>query len=52
MATFAIKTDKAGTIQTLQRLFMKAHVESVNVDGTEVATKDLIKYRDNQKAKK
>ena len=45
MATFSIKTDKTGTLQTLQNLFMKAHVESVNVDGKVVATKDLAKLK-------
>ena len=53
MATFTIKMDKVGTIETLQRLFMKAHVASVNIDGEVVATKDLVKYKaDKKKAKK
>ena len=52
MATYTIKTDKTGTMETLQRLFMKAHVESVNVDGKVVATKDLAKLKADKKAKK
>lgn len=52
MATFTIKTDKTGTMQTLQRLFTNAHVESVNVDGKVVATKDLAKLKADKKAKK
>lgn len=52
MASFSIKTDKTGTMETLQRLFTKAHVESVNIDGKVVATKDLAKLKADKKAKK
>lgn len=52
MATFIIKTDKEGTLETLQSLFTKAHVESVNVDGKVVATKDLGKLKTDKNAKK
>ena len=45
MASFSIKMDKTGTLETLQRLFVKAHVASVNVDGKVVATKDLAKLK-------
>lgn len=45
MASFSIKMDKTGTLETLQRLFVKAHVASVNVDGKVVATKDLGKLK-------
>ena len=45
MASFSIKMDKTGTLETLQRLFAKAHVASVNVDGKVVATKDLSKLK-------
>lgn len=45
MASFSIKMDKTGTLEILQRLFVKAHVASVNVDGKVVATKDLAKLK-------
>lgn len=45
MASFSIKMDKTGTLETLQRLFVKAHIASVNVDGKVVATKDLGKLK-------
>ena len=45
MASFSIKMDKTATLETLQRLFVKAHVASVNVDGKVVATKDLSKLK-------
>ena len=45
MASFSIKMDKTGTLETLQRLFVKAHIASVNVDGKVVATKDLAKLK-------
>ena len=45
MASFYIKMDKTATLETLQRLFVKAHVASVNVDGKVVATKDLSKLK-------
>lgn len=51
-ASFSIKMDKANSLETLQKLLMKVRVESVNVDGKVVATKDLVKYRDESKAKK
>lgn len=45
MASFSIKMDKTGTLEILQRLFVKAHVASVNVDGKVLATKDLAKLK-------
>ncbi len=45
MASFYIKMDKTATLETLQRLFVKAHVASVNVDGKVAATKDLSKLK-------
>lgn len=51
MASYSIKMDKAGTLETLQKMFTTARIESVNVDGTVVPTKDLAKYKQN-KAKK
>ena len=40
-----MKMEKTGTLETLKRLFNKAHVASVNVDGKVVATKDLAKLK-------
>ena len=51
MATYAIKMDKAGTLGALQGLFTSAHIESVNIDGQVLATKELAKYK-KDKAKK
>ncbi len=49
MATYAIKMDKAGTLETLQKMFAAARIESVNVDGKVVATKDLAKEKKSAK---
>ena len=51
MASFSIKMDKTGTLPTLQKMLATARVESVNIDGKLVATKDLAKYK-QENAKK
>ena len=51
MASYSIKMDKAGTLETLQKMLTIARVETVNVDGKVVATKDLSKMK-KENAKK
>jgi hypothetical protein len=52
-ATYAVKMYKGGTLEALQRMFVKAQIDNVNIDGKVVPTKDLVAYKnERQKAKK
>jgi hypothetical protein len=45
MASFSMKMPKDGSAQILQRMFTVAGIETVNIDGTVINTKELAKYK-------
>jgi hypothetical protein len=51
-ANYAVKMNKGGTIEALQRMFVKAEIDNVNIDGKVVPTKDLVAYKNQQQAAK
>ncbi|MFL5762678.1 MAG: hypothetical protein ACJ77K_01975 [Bacteroidia bacterium] len=47
---YSLKMMKGGTMEALQRMFIKAQIPSVTIDGQVVATKDLVAYKDKKQA--
>lgn len=52
MASFSLTMPKKGTSQALQNIFKTAGIETVNIDGKNVETYNLVNYINEQKEKK
>jgi uncharacterized membrane protein YraQ (UPF0718 family) len=52
MASFSIKMLKKGTVEALQNMFLAAGIETVNIDGTTVETKEMANHIKAHKEKK
>jgi spermidine/putrescine-binding protein len=48
-ATYTVKMIAGGTMETLQRMFTKAGIDGVNIDGHEMPTKDMVAYKNSKK---
>jgi hypothetical protein len=49
-AAYAVKMTKGGTMEALQRMFIKAQIDNVTIDGKVVATKDMVTYKAQRQA--
>lgn len=51
MGTFSLKMEKTGTMERLQKMFMKLQITSVTIDGAVIPTKDLLTHKKTNKKK-